>query len=151
MTAAIRSIALIATLSACTGQPEGPADISPDDSGADSSEDTAPPELTEIDADTLAAWLAEEAAETRELLLINTHIPYAGEIPGTDEHIAYTNESGLAEAVGDDADRLTVVYCRTGPMSANAASDLVELGYRAIHDLPGGMNAWEDAGYTLED
>ena len=92
----------------------------------------------------------EEAAGARELLLINTHVPYAGEIPGTDIHIAYTDGSELIAELGDQVDRLVVVYCNTGPMSLTAATTLVDAGYTNVHDLPEGMVGWTAAGYSLD-
>lgn len=116
------------------------------DSGtADTVTEGDPAEVHELDADTLAAWLADN-----DVLLLNVHVPYAGEIPGTDAHIAYTEVDALAAEIGTDLDRVVVVYCKSGPMSADAAAALVEREYRGIWDLPGGMNAWEAAGYTLD-
>jgi len=107
--------------------------------------DTGPAEVHVLSVQELKAWLDED----KEMLLINVHVPYAGEIPDTDIHIAYTETSELVAEIGDDLSRLTVVYCKTGPMSAQAADDLVALGYRQIYDLPEAMNGWEDAGYEL--
>ena len=43
-----------------------------------------------------------------------------------------------------------MLYCKTGPMSAIAAADLIDLGYCNIYDMPAGMIGWEAAGYTLD-
>ncbi len=86
----------------------------------------------------------------KDFLLINVHTPYAGEIPGTDVHVPYYDTELLTETIGEDLDTLTVVYCLTGPMSAQASADLVALGYRAIYDLPEAMVGWEAAGYPLD-
>lgn len=121
-------------------------DATTDSGDADSgAADTVTAEVHELDSDTLAAWLAED-----DVLLLNVHVPYAGEIPGTDAHIAYTDVDALAAEIGTDVDRVVVVYCKSGPMSAAAAAALVEREYRGIWDLPGGMNAWEAAGYTFD-
>lgn len=114
------------------------------DGGSDGGAATA--ELHTIDADTLAGWLGDDT----DFLLINTHVPYAGDIPGTDLDIAYTDGAELVAAIGDDLDRTTVVYCMSGSMSAQAADTLVAAGYREIYDLTGGMNAWVAAGYDLK-
>jgi len=108
--------------------------------------DTGPAEVHQLSVQDLKAWL--DGGE--DFLLINVHVPYAGEIPGTDTHIAYTKTSDLAAEIGD-LDRTTVVYCLSGPMSAKAAADLVDLGYRQIYDLPEAMMGWEDAGYELTE
>lgn len=122
-------------------------DIEPadDDVTLDEGCDDGDPEITDIDADDLAAML-----DDKDFLLINVHVPYAGEIPGTDAHIAYNDVDGLATYLGDDLSIKAVVYCSTGPMSANAANKLLEAGYCQIHDFPGGMSAWQQAGYSLD-
>ena len=44
-----------------------------------------------------------------------------------------------------------VIYCRSGNMSAQAATELVGAGYTQVYELDGGTNAWQSAGYTLLD
>jgi rhodanese-related sulfurtransferase len=85
----------------------------------------------------------------KNFVLVNVHVPYQGEIPGTDVRVAY-------DRIEENLDRLprrkttpVVVYCRSGAMSAIAARTLVRLGYTDVRDLPGGMTAWEEAGYHL--
>jgi rhodanese-related sulfurtransferase len=41
------------------------------------------------------------------------------------------------------------VYCRTGHQSATAAQALLDLGYRNILNLDGGMTAWTGSGREL--
>lgn len=84
----------------------------------------------------------------KDFLLVNVHIPYEGEIPGTDVHVRYTATDDLVEEVGALGTKV-VVYCKTGPMSATAAADLKDRGYCNVYDMPAGMNGWERAGYTL--
>jgi len=107
--------------------------------------DTAAPVLTRLTAEELHAQL-----ETKDFLLINVHIPYAGQIPGTDAHVPYTDIDALVATIGDDRGTKVVLYCLTGPMSVAAGEALVELGYSRVFDLIGGMNAWREAGYELE-
>lgn len=162
-----RALALLSltTLLACGDKPD---DTAADDSGhdhgdhdgdtdsdtdgdGDTDEDTdAQPVITDIDSDTLAAWLEDEAAGGEAVLLINTHVPDEGEIPGTDVHIAYTDGAELIAGVGEDLDRLVVVYCKTGPMSLTAAEVLIEAGYTRVHDLPEGMVGWQASGRSLD-
>ena len=84
----------------------------------------------------------------RDVTLVNVHVLYEGEIEGTDRFIAYdgiSNETAQLPPKGDPI----VVYCLTGRMSAIAAATLVDLGYRNVTDLAGGMEAWQAAGYPL--
>ena len=91
-----------------------------------------------------------EALPTRDFLLINVHVPDAGQIPGTDVHITYTDTPALMAYIGDDRDRPALVYCLTDRMALIAGDALVAEGYHHITYLEGGMRAWEAAGYPLE-
>ena len=140
-------------LMACTGDEATNDDrtASEDSAVVEDSEAAEPcagvtPVVTDLDPDELAAML-----ESKDFQLINVHTPYAGEIPGTDAHVVFSDVDALeAQLVGDIGAR-AVLYCRTGPMSLQATQDLVERGYCGIFDLPDGMVGWERAGYTLDD
>ena len=82
-------------------------------------------------------------------VLVNVHVPFEGDIAGTDLSIPFDK---IAEQVGvlpTDRDTPLLVYCRSGRMSKIAAAELVRLGYRDVADLDGGMLAWEKSGRTL--
>ena len=51
------------------------------------------------------------------------------------------------------ADRGTpvAIYCKSGRMSAIAATELDRLGYRDVVELRGGMDAWTQQGFLLRD
>lgn len=50
-----------------------------------------------------------------------------------------------------DPSRQVIVYCRSGARSALAAVTLQELGFTAVANLTGGINAWKEAGLPTED
>lgn len=81
--------------------------------------------------------------------LINVHVPYEGEIEGTDLFIPFDQVEQQRGALPSDTGARIVLYCRTGRMSATAAETLVRLGYTDVWNLAGGMVAWEQAGYPL--
>lgn len=85
--------------------------------------------------------------DAKDFELINVHVPYAGEIPGTDAHIAYTDVDAIEEHLGYDKAAKVVLYCRTGPMSEIAGDELVARGYCNVSDMPAGSYNWEQLGY----
>ena len=99
----------------------------------------------DISVDDLQAMLAQE-----DFLLVNVHIPFAGNIPGTDLSIPYNRIAAQAGQLPADKDAAIVVYCRSGAMSTAAAQTLVQMGYTRVYNLRGGFNAWQAAGLPLD-
>ncbi len=134
-------------LAACGGQqtaaPEAPAEINM----AEHTNTVTVPgggTYTDVTPDGLAAML-----ENKDFPLINVHIPYAGEIEGTDEFIPFNEIAANVDKLPADKDAQIVIYCRSGGMSAQAAQDLVKMGYTNVWNLDGGMNGWVASGRPL--
>jgi rhodanese-related sulfurtransferase len=87
----------------------------------------------------------------KEFLFINVHIPYEGEIEGTDIFVPYNEiQNNLNKFPADKSEKI-VLYCRSDRMSTIAAHSLVKLGYTNIWSLEGGMAAWKKAGFPLQN
>lgn len=100
-----------------------------------------------ISVETLEAML-EERRES--FLLVNTHIPFEGNLPTTDFSVAYNETAQNLHLFPADKDAEIVLYCMNDPMSHIAAEQLVEAGFQNIKVLEGGMTAWQRAGLPLE-
>jgi rhodanese-related sulfurtransferase len=98
----------------------------------------------DITPDELAVML-----ENKDFLLINTHIPYEGEIEQTDLFLPYDQAAQQLDQLPADKDAKIVVYCRSDRMSRISVEEWVKAGYTNLYNLDGGFVAWEAAGYEL--
>lgn len=87
---------------------------------------------------------------TKDFIMVNVHIPFEGDIPGTDLFIPYNQISQYLDELPDDKNSKIVVYCRSGSMSDIAAKELLSSGFTNIINLEGGFNAWTAAGFPFE-
>ena len=63
-----------------------------------------------------------------DAVLLNVHVPFAGDLEGTDLSIPFDRIAERSSSLPADLDTPLFVYCRSGRMSAIAAAELVRLG-----------------------
>lgn len=92
----------------------------------------------------------EFAAEiSGDRLLVNVHVPYEGDIVGTDLRIPFDQIASQVGRLPSDRSTPIAVYCLSGRMSRIASETLTDLGYTDVVDLDGGMQGWQESGRRL--
>ena len=86
-------------------------------------------------------------------ILIDVRSPeehQSGFIPGTDFNIDFRDMQNRHQELRANPDDHIVVYCQSGHRSNIAGETLLGLGYQHVYNVEGSMNAWEEAGYTVQ-
>ena len=70
------------------------------------------------------------------------HIPKAVHIP--------KNQINTIESLIPDHNAHIYLHCKGGTRSLNACATLMELGYKNVYSVTGGISAWAQAQYPVE-
>ena len=71
----------------------------------------------------------------------------AGHIPG----VTLIPLNDVANRLNEiPKDKPVIVTCRSGNRSGQATDFLRQQGYTNVHNMTGGINAWQQAGYSVE-
>lgn len=101
--------------------------------------------MQDIDAATLKSWL-----ECGEAILVDVREP----AEHADERIPAARLiplSAFAPAqVPVEPGKKLVLHCTLGQRSTQAGRKLLAAGFAEVYNLRGGIEAWKDAGYTVE-
>jgi len=87
--------------------------------------------------------------KAKDFFFVNVHIPYEGEIAGTDAFIPFDKVEQELNRLPARKDAKIVMYCMSDRMSTVEARALVGMGYTNIWNLQSGMVGWERQGYPL--
>ena len=117
-------------------------------------DETAGPAIEEIDLATLGDDVdVETVAAIRQnpaVFLLDVREPdeyAAGHIPS----ITLIPSGEVADRLAElPRDKEIIVTCRTGNRSAQVASMLRDQGFTNVHNMTGGIVAWQEAGYPVE-
>jgi rhodanese-related sulfurtransferase len=117
-------------------------------------QETAAPVVEEIDLTTLGDSVDVDTVnalrDNAGVFLIDVREPdeyAAGHIPGITLIPMGEVASRLAEL---PRDKEIIVTCRTGNRSGQVADLLRQQGFTNVHNMSGGIVAWEEAGYPVE-
>ena len=107
--------------------------------------------LEQMDYQNIGPRDLAQMLEKKNFTLIDVHVPEQAHIPGTDKFIPYDEITENLNLLPQDKSSLIVLYCRTGSMSRTAAEYLIKEGYTNVYNLVGGLNAWQNEGYEVEN
>jgi rhodanese-related sulfurtransferase len=91
---------------------------------------------------------ARALADRPDALVVNVHVPYEGEIAGTEAFIPYDTILDDPQLPADK-DAPLLLYCMSDNMSEQAGNALIAAGYTDVTHLDGGMQAWQASGRDL--
>jgi phage shock protein E len=111
--------------------------------------ETGNPAVASASYPRLSPFELREMLRTKDFFLVNVHVPYEGEIDGTDACIAYDSTARRIGEYPSDRNANIVIYCRSNRMADEAARELAALGYTGVRILDGGMTAWAKAGFPI--
>jgi rhodanese-related sulfurtransferase len=130
-------VILALTLTACAASPAAPA--------APTSQVDAAQLGPNVDVATVNGLLGRDDVV---ILDVREQSEYdAGHIPGVTLIPLNDVPNRLSEI---PKDRPVIVTCRSGNRSGQATDFLRQQGYTNVHNMTGGINAWQQAGYPVE-
>lgn len=116
--------------------------------------ETATPTIEEPNAaslpDTVDVATVYSVQDSPDIFLLDVREPdeyAAGHIPGVTLIPMGEVASRMSELPTDTE---IIVTCRTGNRSSQVADFLREQGFTNVHNMEGGLVAWQEAGYTVE-
>jgi rhodanese-related sulfurtransferase len=98
-----------------------------------------------------AKTLIQQNAENSKFAIIDVRTPAeydSGHLEGA-INIDF-NSTGFKSLIDElDRSKIYLVYCRTGVRSANAVKIMIEMGFKTVYDMSGGITQWEKDSYPV--
>lgn len=141
----MRVVGLLVVLALVVGCGSGDEGPQAEEGGPGQTQEAATAAYQDISVAQLQEMMAEG-----DFFFVNVHVPYEGDIPGTDASIRFDEVAEHLDQFPEDRDAPIVLYCRSDRMSREAAETLTSLGFSDVYNLVGGFRAWEAAGLELE-
>lgn len=106
-------------------------------------------DLAQLPSEVDVAMVASVKEQTDVLVLDVREIDEytAGHIPGV-IHIPMNDVPARLQEI--PTDKTVILTCRSGNRSAQVTSFLQGQGYTRVHNMQGGILAWQEAGYPVE-
>jgi thioredoxin len=102
------------------------------------------PAVKTIDVKTFADKL--NSTPNPQLLDVRTPAEFSGEHIDNAVNVNWNADDFVSKANQYDKAKPIFVYCKVGGRSAQAANKLVELGFKEVYNLDGGMMKWNASG-----
>jgi thioredoxin len=102
------------------------------------------PTVKTIDVKTFADKL--NSTPNPQLLDVRTPAEFSGEHIDNAVNVNWNADDFVSKANQYDKAKPIFVYCKVGGRSAQAANKLVELGFKEVYNLDGGMMKWNASG-----
>jgi rhodanese-related sulfurtransferase len=100
-----------------------------------------------------AKMMIKQRAGQDDFALLDVRTPGEHELLHIDgdELLDYHSHNFYRELLRLPRDRTYIVYCSTGARSSRTVELMRELDFTGAHNMAGGINAWVDCGFAVEE
>jgi len=109
-------------------------------------ENTPTTKVIEIDVHTAFQWMQSGMADMLDVREVHE---YAVEkIEGAD---FFPLSQFDADKIQQPTDKKLIIFCAVGKRSIDAGERLIKSGHTVAYSMQGGLIAWDDAGYAIQE
>ncbi|QIE59122.1 rhodanese-like domain-containing protein [Rasiella rasia] len=110
-----------------------------------------PEKVQEVSAQDVYNAVYKKSNQGLQVLDVRTPEEYGVSHLKDAQNICVTENDFKEKVEGLDKEKPVYVYCKKGGRSARAAKILVEMGFKEVYDLQGGITAWESEGLETSE